>query len=177
MSYRFETNHDRAALTAMAKCLRKTVRRKKSRKSHAWGWIVEAMAIFLLVLSCRDGDGLNVGTTITVVMAVVLPIVLIFEDRINGAIAGRSLLKGTEHAVAVFDSENPEFFVSETAVGKTEFPYNSILVIAETENYFVFILSAIHGQVYDKRALSGGDVDSFRQFICERTGKEIVPMK
>lgn len=177
MLCRFETDYSRNALTVMAKCLRKTVRRKRSRKSHAWGWIVEAMALFLLVLSCRDGEGLNVGTTVTAIMAVLLPVVLIFEDRINGAIAGRGLLKGTEHAVAVFDSENPDFFVSETAVGKTEFPYESVLAIAETEAYFVFILSAIHGQIYDKRSLSEEDVDAFRQFIRERTGKEIVPVK
>ena len=80
MFYRFETDYSRNALTVMAKCLRKTVRRQKSRKSHAWGWIVEAMALFLLVLSCRDGFSFNVGNVITAVMAVVLPLVLIFED-------------------------------------------------------------------------------------------------
>ena len=41
----------------------------------------------------------------------------------------------------------------------------------------MFILSAIHGQIYDKRSLSEEDVDAFRRFIRERTGKEIVPVK
>lgn len=177
MPYRFETNYDRSALTMMAKCLRKTVRRKKSRRSHIWGWIVIAWAILLAVMSQKDGFSFDFGALIAGIAAVVLVVVLIFEDRINGAIAGKNLLKGTERAVAVFDPENPAFFVSETAAGKTEFPYDSILMIAETEAYFVFVLSAIHGQVYDKSSLSGGDADAFRQFISERTGKDIIPVK
>ena len=177
MSYRFESTYDRAALTAMAKCLRKTVRRKKSRRSHVWGWIVIALAVLLAVMSQKDGFTFDLLAFITGIAAIVLAVVLIFEDRVNGALARKNMLKGTEHAVAVFDPENQAFFVSETAVGKTEFPYDSILVIAETELYFVFILSAIHGQIYDKRNLTGGDADAFRQFIRERTGKEIVPVK
>lgn len=177
MVYRFETNHDRAALTAIAKCLRKTVLRKKSRRTHIWGWIVIAWAALLAVMTQKDGFTFDLRAIIVGIAVIAGVLIMIFEDGVNGAISKKNLLKGAECASIVFDPENPAFYVSECAAEKAEYPYGLILVIAETENYFVFILDEKHGQICDKRALSGGDVDSFRQFIRERTGKEIVPVK
>ena len=108
MKYTFETLYNQEALTIMAKCLRKTVRRKKSKRSH-----------FL----------------------------------------------GTEIATA---------FISETAIGKSEFSYDKVAQIAETERYFVFIFSENHAQVYDKVSISGGTVDEFREFISKVTNKTVV---
>lgn len=68
-------------------------------------------------------------------------------------------------------------FISETEVGKSEFAYNKIAMIAETDRYFVFVFSASHAQVYDKSNLSGGSVSEFREFIIERTGKTVVPVR
>ena len=177
MSYRFETNFDQAALTAVSKCLRKTVRRKKSRRAHIWGWLVIVWAAILVVMTQKNGFTFNLRALIAGIAVIVGALFLIFEDRTNAAFSMKNLVKGMGCETAVFDSENPAFFISESNLGRTENSYDMILVIAETENYFVFILDENHGQVYDKRNLTGGDVDAFRQFICERTGKEIVPVK
>jgi len=42
MEFKFETAYDQKALSAMARGLRKTVRLKKSRRSHIIGWVVMA---------------------------------------------------------------------------------------------------------------------------------------
>ena len=51
MEYTFETLYNQEALTIMAKCLRKTVRRKNSKRSHIFGWIVVILAVILSVVS------------------------------------------------------------------------------------------------------------------------------
>lgn len=40
MEFTFETIYDQKAMKAMANALRKTVRKKRSRRSHIWGLIV-----------------------------------------------------------------------------------------------------------------------------------------
>ena len=49
MPYTFETNYDFKALTAMARALRKTVRRKKSRRVRIFGGIAVAVGLLLAV--------------------------------------------------------------------------------------------------------------------------------
>jgi len=84
------------------------------------------------------------------------------------------MLPGTEKSKATFTEEG---FHSETDVGKTEWNYDRVLILAETKDYFIFVFSSSHAQVYDKNNLSGGTVDEFRKFICERTGKTMTTIK
>ncbi|MBQ2829685.1 MAG: YcxB family protein [Oscillospiraceae bacterium] len=174
MRYTFETTYDQKALTAMAKCVRKTVRRKRSRRSHVLGWIVAALGILFPFIA--NEDGIDFKKIVTWTAAAVMVLALLFEDRLNAYVAKRRMIKGSEKANAVFDTEAEGTFVSETAVGKTEFPYTAVLAVAETQRYFVFMLSTDHAQVYDKNTLAGGTADAFREFIAERTGRSVVPV-
>ena len=47
MEYTFETVYDQKAVSAMVRALRKTLRKKRSRRTHVWGWIVVILAFFL----------------------------------------------------------------------------------------------------------------------------------
>ena len=47
MEFCFETDYTTKALAAMAKALRKTVRKKHSRRSHNFGWIVFFLGLLL----------------------------------------------------------------------------------------------------------------------------------
>ncbi len=173
MQYTFQTDYNQKSLAVMAKCIRKTARAKHSKRSHIFGWIVIALALLLSFSSGDEGFVITFKTVITWIAAAVMLIVLLFEDPINGYFARKRMLKGTESATATFDTEKPDVFTSETEVGKTEFSYDKIAMIAETERYFVFVFSASHAQVYDKTSLSGGTVNDFREFIIQVTGKEI----
>lgn len=77
MEFSFETVYDRKAMTAKARVLRKTVRKKSSRRSHVFGWIV-----------------------------LVLLAVLIWGDAINGWVAQKRMVPGTGKSVSVFSEEN-----------------------------------------------------------------------
>ena len=170
MEFTFETQYNAKTMTSMAKALRKTIRKKHSRRSHIFGWIVVAFALLLLILK---GFALDFRTIITSVAVLTIGLVLLFEDRINGYMAKKRLLPGTERAMTVFSQEG---FVSTTDVGRSEWNYDKVIVVAETADFFVFIFSANHAQLYDKRNLQGGTVDDFRRFIQAATGKQVQPI-
>lgn len=174
MKYTFETLYNQEALTVMAKCLRKTVRRKKSKRSYIFGWIVVILAVILSVASDAESFAIDFKKVITWATALAIVVSFIFEDWLNGYFAKKRMLKGTEKSTSTFDTEIATAFISETAIGKSEFSYDKVAQIAETERYFVFIFSENHAQVYDKVSISGGTVDEFREFISKVTNKTVV---
>ena len=170
MEFKFETIYNQEAVTVMAKALRKTTRKKKSRRLHLVGPII---VIFAILLTFPLGDKefiLDFRTVVTWFVSVILLLALIFEDKINGYVARKRMLPGLDKSVVTFSEEG---YLSETPVGKTEFKYDNIVMLAETTAYFVFIFSQNHAQVYDKQTLSGGTEEEFRKFIQNVTGKGI----
>ena len=49
MEFTTTTDYDMKTLTAIARALRKTVRKKRSRRAHIFGWIVVLLGTFLLL--------------------------------------------------------------------------------------------------------------------------------
>ena len=170
MEFKFETLYDQKALTAMARALRKTVRKKHSRKSYIFGWIVVALALFLAFRPGEDGFVWDLRVIVTVVAAIVMISALFWEDKLNGYFAGKRALPGTNEATSTFTEDG---YSSVTEIGKTEWTYEKITALAETDNYFVFVFSVSHAQLYDKRTITGGTEDDFRQFIEQKTGKKL----
>lgn len=164
-SFVFETDYDISALSAMARALRKTVRKKQNNRTHIFGWTVAVLGIFVTVML-----GVNV---VTLTAIIILVLFLLFEDRVNGYLAKKRVLPGTEHCRTQF---YPDRFLSITKIGKTEFRYDRIKYVAEDQGYFVFVLSNNHAQAYDKKHLSGGNAGEFRRFMEERTGQKVIPV-
>ena len=170
MEYTFDTVYDQKTVTAMARGLRKTIRKKRSRRSHIFGWFL--IPLILLLTIPLDGAPLVVEgrTVITWAAGAVILVALLFEDKLNAWFACRRMLPGTDHATSVFTEAN---YSSETAAGTTQWRYDAIRELAEDNNYFIFVFDQRYAQVYDKRTLRGGSEDAFRSFLCRKTGKEI----
>ena len=149
MNFRFETDYDLDTLTAMAKGIRRTVRKKRSRRVHVFA------AITFLLCAC----GLLAG---------------LLEDRLNARAAKARLLPGTEHAATVFDEDG---YTMTTGVTETRWQYAQILAIAETKRYFILALSKNHAQAVNKEGMQGGSTEEFRAFITEKTGKPVTYIK
>ena len=115
MEFYFKTTYDQKALTAMAKGLRKTIRKKKSQRSHIFAWIVVALSI-LLMLSREEGLVLNAKNLVTGAAIVAIVAATIWEDVLNGFIAGKRMLRGTVQNTAVFGEDGYE---TTTQVGKS----------------------------------------------------------
>ena len=170
MGFQFETAYDQEAVTIMAKAIRKTARKKRSRRSHIFGIIVIIFALLLTVPSDNQEFVLDFKTIITWLVAAILAFTLIFEDKINGYIARKRMLPGLEKATVSFNADG---YHSEIEIGSSDFKYSSIMLIAETVDYFVFVFSQSHAQIYSKKSITGGTVEEFREFITNVTGKEI----
>ncbi len=174
MEFKFETIYNQSAFTEMARTLRKTVQKQRSRRSHGFGWIFVVLALFLAFHPGEDGFTLDFRTIVTIVVAVVLIVVLIWEDSLNGYLARKRILPAMEKAISTFAEDG---YSSETEIGKTEWVYENVAALAESERYFVFIFSPNHAQLYDKTTISGGTVEEFRIFIETKTGKTIQKVK
>ena len=132
------------------------------------------LAVILSVASDAESFAIDFKKVITWAAALAIIVSFIFEDWLNGYFAKKRMLKGTEKSTSTFDTEIATAFISETAIGKSEFSYDKVAQIAETERYFIFIFSENHAQVYDKVSISGGTVDEFREFISKVTNKTVV---
>lgn len=170
MEFQFETAYNQEATTIMAKAIRKTARKKRSRRSHIFGIIVIILALLLTLPLGSKEFVLDFKTIITWIVAAILFFTLIFEDRINGYIARKRMLPGLNKATVTFKADG---YHSETEIGSSDFKYGTILLLAETADYFVFVFSQSHAQVYNKKSITGGTIEEFREFIKNATGKQI----
>ena len=173
MDFRFETNYDLGTLTAMAKGIRRTVRKKRSRRVHAFAAIVVLLGIRMLLVGLLSKEPFDVRDEVTL-LAVLAVLVVRTEDRLNARAAKARLLPGTEHASTVFDEDG---YTMTTSVTETRWQYAQILAIAETKRYFIFVLSKNHAQAVDKEGMQGGSAEAFRTFITEKTGKPVAYIK
>ena len=169
MEFAFETVYNQKALTAMAKAVRKTTRAKRSRKSHIIGWALVVLAALITVMAVMIKE-FSFNTVITVTAAVVVAVVLVFEDSINAYLAGKRMVKGLETAKVEFKDSG---FVSATELGTTEFNYSIIKAIAHTGDYIIFVLDKNHAQAYDLTSITNGTVQQFTEFVEDKTGIKV----
>lgn len=174
MEFIFETNYDTKAISTMAKAMRKTIRKKKNKRTRLIGWLVILLAISISIPSKGEDFTIEASHVITWIAVIIMALVLMFEDKMNGYIAQKRMLEGTEKATTIFKEDS---YISETQIGKTEFNYENIKEIAETDDYFVFIFDYIHAQIYDKKSISSEMIDAFREFIAKKTEKEVQKIK
>lgn len=167
MEFTFTTAYNQKAMTAMARALRKTVRKKHSRRSHILGCIVVVLGLMFSLPFGNENFSVSFSTIITWLAVVAVTVVLIKEDAINGYFARKRALPQLLTSTTVFTTDG---YHSSTEVGNSDFRYDNIVALAETRDYFVFIFSKSHAQVYEKDGLSGGTLDGFKHFVGNITG-------
>ena len=173
MDFLFETTYDQKSMTVMARVLRKTVRKKHSRFTHIFGWFMVAFCIGMMFFA-EGGFSLSSQTVITLLAVIAITVTLIFEDQLNGYTGRKRLPPGVSCATTIFSEDG---YHSSVDLGESNWNYDKVYQLAETEDYFVFIFSQSHGQVYDKKSLKGGSLEEFKTFIEEKTGKTFVFVK
>lgn len=166
MEYTCHTIYDQKALSAMARALRKTVRKTSTRRVRILGWAIFALAGLMLVLS----DGSLVSKVLDGIAMVLILVVQVWGDAINGWVAKRRILPGAELCSTQFYTD---YYASKAAGASTRWEYGSIVAVVESRDYFFFILGKNHAQAYQKSQLKGGTVDGFRSFLEQRTGKAV----
>ena len=146
------TTYDRRALSALARALRKTVRRTRSRLLRVWCWV-----------SWGEWGTVALNGAVAVLMLAVL----LGEDAINAFFARRNALPGMEVCTVRFLEEHYETKIAGAA---TQWQYSKLLRLAENDRYLVLILGKNHGQLCDKEELTGAAPEELRAFLEQRTG-------
>ena len=172
MEFHFTTVYDHACMTAMAKALRKTVRRKHSRRTHLFGWLL-ILAVFLLWLPIFAGRrSADFGDIVSLIVIIVMAVVLWKEDSLNAALAAKRMLPSSRKVEATF-TETGYRSVTEAATTEWNYENISLAAICDVGDYVVFALNKTLAQAYDKRSLTGGSVEEFCAFIEKKTGKTV----
>lgn len=166
MEFTCHTIYQQKALTAMARAVRKTVRAKRSRRTRIYAWLIIGVALVSLVLSW----GRTWQTVANCMVVVGLLFVSWKEDAINGFIAKRNALPGTDFADITFC---PDCFLVKTAASESRWQYDKILALAQTKEYILFVMGKHHALALEKAALEGGSVEEFCRFVEEKTEKNI----
>ena len=109
MRFVIRTTYDRKALTVMARTLRKTLRRKSGRRSAVFGMVVVILAGLLLFAKLRSGEGFDGGDWVTLAMVLLIIVTFFAQDALNGWLAGRKMLPGTEQGETVFSDEQKSY--------------------------------------------------------------------
>ena len=120
MGIQFETDYNMETLTAMAKSLRKTVRKKRSRRVHIFAAVVLILGLLTILATTAGGEPLGASGVVTLLAMLVVILVSLFEDKLNAWFARKRLLPGTEHAAATFEEDG---YVSATGVTESRFSY------------------------------------------------------
>ena len=170
MEFIIETMYNQKGISTMAEALRKTIRKKKSKKQHVWAILIIILAVMLTIPKNDEEFVITFNLVITWLAVIVMVFAFIFQDKINGYFARKRMITGMQKSITIFKEES---YISETDMGKTEFYYKNIQEIAENNNYFIFIFDQSHAQIYDKHGITKGNIDEFRNFITKKTEKEI----
>lgn len=166
-----QTTADQRAMTALARVLRKTLRRGRSGPVRALAWFVVVLEAFLTVSYLRGGFGWLPNA----LMGLFLLGCLLLDDRVNGERNLRRILPENRTVNAAFSEDS--CYVHRTQSGESRWPYRQIKLIAETEDYFILLLDRNHGQVYDKKGFSWGTQEEFRALLEKKTGLKIQRMR
>lgn len=83
MGIQFETDYNMETLTAMAKGLRKTVRKKRSRRVHIFAAVVLVFGLLTILATVAGGEPLGASGVVTLLAMLVVILVSLFEDRLN----------------------------------------------------------------------------------------------
>lgn len=170
MIFKFDTEYNLKTLTAMVKTIRKTTRKLRT----VLLWICTIIVFIVALLFSVPLGILEVEADFSIIImwiaVVFLVFVMIFEDRIGGFFIRKSLNPSLKTVKTTFMSEG---YTAETEMGVSDFKYNTIRMIVETDDYFVFIFEKKHAQIIKKEGIFVGTLEDFYTFITKVTGKKI----
>ena len=168
MTFEIHSDITNRSMTVAARAMRKVLRRKRSILWAVFGWSVFFINALLLIPFDGEPFTLDAGTVISLLVEVMLLSVLLFQDRFNGMIACKNTLAGTKDYHVVFGEES---YTVVTEVATSTFRYELIDAMAESQDYMILLMKKRFAQPLDKRTLTGGTVEEFKQFLEEKTGK------
>lgn len=166
MEFTCKTVYDRRALAAMSRALRKTLRKKIDGGLKVFAGVVTLVALITILDPAQS-------LWLRGLYGVLVFLMLFVQwkgDSLNAIFAKRKALPGIEVCRARFTQD---YYETVIAGASTRWQYDRVLAMAETSRYVILLLGRNHAQAFEKRCLEPGNVEAFRGFLEQRTGKYI----
>lgn len=66
-----------------------------------------------------------------------------------------------------------DYYIVETSVSKTEYKYESVMGLVDTEKIFILFTSKVTFMCFDKKGFNESEIDDFKNFIERKTNLKI----
>lgn len=66
-----------------------------------------------------------------------------------------------------------DYYIVETSISKTEYKYESVMELVDTEKLFIIFTSKVTFMCFDKKSFNGNKNDDFKNFIERKTNLKI----
>ena len=173
--YEIETAYDRKAMKALARAVRKTVRKRWDIISKIIGSVALVMAVFVTALYLIFDDlGFDFDNIIILIAGIFILACMIWQDDFNAWIGKARTYQAGATAKQIFQDDK---YIIITPGVTGEWEYHTIQWFCETRDYFMFILDKNHGQIMDKSGFQQGAPDDFREFIEKKAGLKAIYIK
>lgn len=173
MAFVFKTKLTVGALAAGSRALRKTLNKKQKRREYiniGEYLILGTAYLFLCYSEMTTGHKILIVTTPTL-----LGLYLFYQDKINGCLLKLNQLQKIEEILVTFTEEKYTVRSATSQEDRAEtYAYSQIQVLTESERYFVLILDSKHFIVLDKEHIREGGPNTFRKFIAQKTGQNVI---
>ena len=166
MNFICQSLYRQKELTALSRAMRKTVRRKSDRNIQVLEWGSIALGIAVVLTTKQTWVRWLDSAAILLLL-----VVLVWGDAINGFAARMMVPKGEETVTISF---SPEGYTVESGASVTQWSYEQVLALAETQDYILLVQGPKEGEICKKAALQGGTLEEFRNFLQEKTHKNIL---
>ena len=167
-----ETYIDQKCILVLVRVIHKTFRRRQT--------VCRKLALCVMVVICLVAAKLMailqgvVLLWLFVLLGVASVLFGIFLDHYDARIAIRAIEAGTDQRRTTFDENG---ITIDAPNGIRSFtPYSYVKAVFETDGYYVLQLDK-RGTILDKAGFTQGDSESFRGFISERIGKDVIFIK
>ena len=167
-----QTTLDRRAMTALARAVRKTLRRGRNGPVRMLAWFVVLVESFLTAVYLRGGQE---GWQINVLLGLIMLVCILGEDWANGLVALRRIPPDCREVNATFQEDSA--FVCRSQAGEEWRLYQQMKVAVEMADWFILLLEGGQGRVFSKKGFTWGTPEEFRARIPEKTGLKILKMR
>ena len=171
MEFTMESRYGKKTLADMSRALRKTTRKKNDRRSMIWAWIVLLLNLLFFLVPGENGFVWDWKRVLNGGAALMMIVIILRQDAINGFFARKRMLKGNGYSRLALGEEG---YTTSTENATTQWNYQALAAIGETEQNLVFILDKRYAQAWEKDSLEGGTMEQLRQFLTEKTGLPIT---
>ena len=83
MEFVFETAYNQQSITKMAQVMRKTIRKKRSSRTHIIGYVAIILVVLLLIAKGKEAFSTDVNNIITWVALIIMILTLIFKENVT----------------------------------------------------------------------------------------------